>query len=55
MLKHENYEVLLKGNLNVPNLEGRYKLVLTVEAFDKKNVKRPVTACTEFRGIIKKA
>ncbi|EDV36822.1 uncharacterized protein Dana_GF13150 [Drosophila ananassae] len=55
VLKHELFEPILKGSLNVPNLEGRYKLVITVDAFDKKNVKRPVTACTEFRGIVKKS
>ncbi|XP_070134840.1 uncharacterized protein CheB42a [Drosophila bipectinata] len=55
VLKHELFEPVLKGSLNVPNLDGRYKLVLTIDAIDKNNVKRPVTACTEFRGIVKRS
>ncbi|XP_017078187.1 uncharacterized protein LOC108112608 [Drosophila eugracilis] len=50
VIKYKPYELELKANLNVPNLEGRYKLVLKIEAFDKRNVKRPVSICTEFRG-----
>ncbi|XP_016978720.1 uncharacterized protein LOC108044274 [Drosophila rhopaloa] len=49
-----NYEIELKASLNVPNLEGRYKLAMQFEAFDNRNVKRPVSICSEFRGTLKK-
>ncbi|EDW46681.1 uncharacterized protein LOC6607918 [Drosophila sechellia] len=50
VLKYKDYELDLKTSLNVPNLDGRYKLVVQLEAFDKRNVKRPVLICIEFRG-----
>nr|XP_017001556.2 uncharacterized protein LOC108060377 [Drosophila takahashii] len=50
VIKYQPYEIELRANLNVPNLDGRYKVVLLIEAFDKRNVKRPVSICTEFRG-----
>ncbi|XP_016940756.4 uncharacterized protein CheB42a [Drosophila suzukii] len=54
VLRYEQFELDLKGNLNAPNLEGRYKLVVQIEAFDKRNVKRPVSICTELRGTASK-
>ncbi|XP_034652787.1 uncharacterized protein LOC117891425 [Drosophila subobscura] len=54
LLKHEFFELELKANLNVPNMKGRYKLMVLFEAFDKRHVKRPVSACTEFRGTIQR-
>nr|AAM18382.1 putative pheromone response factor [Drosophila melanogaster] len=50
VLKYKDYELDLKTSLNVPNLDGRYKLVVQIEAFDKRNVRRPVPICIEFRG-----
>ncbi|XP_016958274.1 uncharacterized protein LOC108030098 [Drosophila biarmipes] len=55
VLKYKNFELNFKANLNVPNLEGRYKIVMQLEAFDKHNIKRPVSICTEFRGTVSKA
>ncbi|XP_033246345.1 uncharacterized protein LOC117187710 [Drosophila miranda] len=54
LVKHESFEVDLKASVNVPNLGGRYKLVVLFEAFDKSNVKRPVSICSEFRGIVRR-
>ncbi|XP_041451437.1 uncharacterized protein LOC121405003 [Drosophila obscura] len=54
LLKHESFDQELKVNVNVPNMNGRYKLVLLFEAFDNRNVKRPVSVCTELRGMIQK-
>ncbi|EDV59761.1 uncharacterized protein LOC6541460 [Drosophila erecta] len=52
-IKYKDYVLELKSSLNVPNLEGRYKLVVQLEAFDKRNEKRPVSICMECRGTVK--
>ncbi|XP_017031058.1 uncharacterized protein CheB42a [Drosophila kikkawai] len=50
VLKIEKYQLEMKANVNIPSFEGRYKLVILLEAFDKRNTKRPVSICTEIRG-----
>ncbi|XP_020815519.1 uncharacterized protein LOC110189686 [Drosophila serrata] len=55
VIKMENYQVELRANLNVPSMDGRYKLVIMIEAFDKSHTKRPVSICTEIRGNIVRA
>ncbi|XP_017050265.1 uncharacterized protein LOC108094282 [Drosophila ficusphila] len=54
VIKYNPIDVELKVNLNVPNMSGRYKVVVQFDAFDKSNVKRPVSICSEFRGNITK-
>ncbi|XP_039478932.1 uncharacterized protein LOC120443741 [Drosophila santomea] len=54
VIKYKDFEVDLKASLNIPNLEGRYKLVAQLEAFDKRNLKRPVSICVEYRGTVER-
>eukprot|EP00099_Drosophila_melanogaster_P029822 NP_995735.1 chemosensory protein B 38b [Drosophila melanogaster] len=42
--------VLHLENVNTSNLQGRYKAVITLEAFDEHNVRRPSSLCVEIRG-----
>ncbi|KAH8308490.1 hypothetical protein KR018_005902 [Drosophila ironensis] len=51
VVKHEPYDMEMKANVNMPNMAGRYKLVIIMEALDKSFVKRPIYGCTEIRGI----
>ncbi|KAH8353018.1 hypothetical protein KR084_008329 [Drosophila pseudotakahashii] len=42
------------GNVANPNMRGRYKVVLIIEAFDENNKRRPTSVCFEIRGEIEK-
>ncbi|XP_017031057.1 uncharacterized protein CheB42b [Drosophila kikkawai] len=55
ILVHEPFDVRLKMmNYRGPELRGRYKMMITLKAFDK-NLPRPSSICTEIRGEFLKA
>ncbi|XP_017148176.1 uncharacterized protein LOC108159420 [Drosophila miranda] len=50
-LIHEPFHLrLMLTNIRGATLHGRYKTVISFEAFDEKNVPRPNSVCFEIRG-----
>ncbi|XP_017093593.2 uncharacterized protein [Drosophila bipectinata] len=55
ILAHKPFDVVLRMmNIRGATLNGRYKAVVTFEAFDEKNAPRPNTICFEVRGEVEK-
>ncbi|XP_017837798.1 uncharacterized protein LOC108596493 [Drosophila busckii] len=51
IMEHEPFDLEMRlYNMRGPILQGRYKLVATLEAFDKENHRRPESVCFEIRG-----
>ncbi|XP_039228063.1 uncharacterized protein LOC6530310 isoform X1 [Drosophila yakuba] len=50
LVYNEFLMVLQLENVNTSNLQGRYKAVITLEAFDEHDVRRPTSFCVEIRG-----
>ncbi|EDW46385.1 uncharacterized protein LOC6618198 [Drosophila sechellia] len=51
VLVYEEFLMVLHlENVNTSNLQGRYKAVITLEAFDEHDVRRPSSVCVEIRG-----
>ncbi|EDV54509.1 uncharacterized protein LOC6548263 [Drosophila erecta] len=51
VLVYDEFLMVLKlENVSTPNLQGRYKAVITLEAFDEHDVRRPASFCAEIRG-----
>ncbi|KAL7735956.1 hypothetical protein ACLKA6_002389 [Drosophila palustris] len=53
-LIHEPFDL----NMIISNVRGsfngNYKIILTMEAFDEKNIKRPTSICFEIKGDLEK-
>ncbi|XP_016958276.1 uncharacterized protein LOC108030101 [Drosophila biarmipes] len=51
VLEHEPFDLRLKlENVHGPNLRGRHKMVIKLQASDENDVPRPNSICTEIRG-----
>ncbi|XP_068146858.1 uncharacterized protein [Drosophila tropicalis] len=54
LLVHEPFDVQLVIYNVRGSAQGRYKVVVTLEAFDEKNMRRETSLCFEIRGEVEK-
>lgn len=55
VLVHHPFDIRLRlTNVRGTTLQGRYKVVITFEAFDDKDVPRRDSVCFEIRGEVEK-
>lgn len=51
-LVHEPFDLDVTFSFRASSFNGRYKIVVNVEAFDQKNIRRPNSICLEIAGDI---
>ncbi|XP_034109811.1 uncharacterized protein LOC117571679 [Drosophila albomicans] len=54
VMQHEPFDLNMTFTNVRATLDGNYKFVLTLEAFDDKKVKRPTSICLEIKGDMEK-
>lgn len=51
-LVHEPFDLDVTFSFRASSFNGRYKIVVNVEAFDQKNIRRANSICLEIAGDI---
>lgn len=51
-LIHEPFDLNIVFSFRASSFNGKYKVVVNMDAFDQKNMKRPNSICFEIKGDI---